>query len=171
MRASVSPLLMLAGIMIASLGNSCGSREGSEGLRPACLPIAQHFSGLNPSSHRLLAQISFTTPPTIPSPAALFLYQAEQPLRHSVLQWLKWLPPLFPGLRGLGPSLERRVAGRSCDMDGSCQACLGALRPWAPAGAEPRVLLRPPVLQARLFTDRRLPRRVLWLSLGCPVTG
>lgn len=117
---------MLAGIMIASLGNSCGSREGSEGLRPACLPIAQHFSGLNPSSHRLLAQISFTTPPTIPSPAALFLYQAEQPLRHSVLQWLKWLPPLFPGLRGLGPSLERRVAGRSCDMDGSCQACLGA---------------------------------------------
>ena len=76
-------MLVLAGIMIASLGNSYGPGEGSEGLGPACLPFAQHFSGLSPSSPRLLAQISFNTPPTIPSPAALFLYQAEQPLRHT----------------------------------------------------------------------------------------
>ena len=34
-----------------------------------------------------------------------------------------------------------------------CQPCLGALGPWVPSGAEPRVRVRPPVLHVPLFTE------------------
>lgn len=51
-----------------------------------------------------------------------------------------------------------------------CQPCLGALRPWAPAGAEPRVLLRSPVLHMHLFTERHASpavRALVVLGLPC----
>lgn len=40
--------------------------------------VSQHFSGPSPLSPKLLAQISFSTPPTILSLAALFFAQVEQ---------------------------------------------------------------------------------------------
>lgn len=90
------------------------------------LPISQHFSELSQPSPKLLTQISFSTPPTIPSLAALFFHQAEQEilslndLNGCLLSWL----------RGQGPSLGRKkMAVWSCGMDSSCSAYLRAQGP------------------------------------------
>lgn len=55
-----------------------GLEQGLGDLGHVFLPVSQHFSGLSPLTPKLLAQISFSTPPTILSLAVLFFAQAEQ---------------------------------------------------------------------------------------------
>lgn len=75
--ASVSPLLMLADIFIASLPNSRGPGKGPRGLR-TCPPL--HLPAhprAKPSLPRLLAP-SASAPLQPPHPLLLSLHQAQQ---------------------------------------------------------------------------------------------
>lgn len=126
--ASVSPMLVLADILIASLPSSHGPREGSGGLRTCLPPYLPALLRVEPALPQAVNSDQLQHPSHHPIPcfAALFFHQAEQEilslndLNGCLLSWL----------RGQGPSLGRKkMAVWSCGMDSSCSAYLRAQGP------------------------------------------